>query len=1438
MKHTMLKCLSLVLALVTIVSVCALPAFAAPECTHSDKSKWKFIEKHEQTYCDEWGYTVYECENCYKHFAEDFVPARGRCDYTKETPVMEDATCTTPATATLTCAVCGQVKKVTGPQTKEQMQAAYGVSIKVDGALGHDWKESHDETCVKDGKKIRVCKRCGVSETIGDVVAPGHNYKPQYDTLKAPTCSTTGSMDYKCTVCGDVVSVMIKAYGHQYTVEVTAKAPTCEADGYGSATDIADGTKFHICKDCGKVAEGDNKLVPALGHPNAQCEKLVAEGSYKAATCTEDGYQWYHCNLCNKDIQVTIKAAHTKDPSTVKVTPATCDTDAVETYTCVICGKTDCTEVIENSSLQHHYNSRNGLSSIVEKFTAPTCTEYGFYWHGCTQCGLVLAPENGKVTMGGVTYDVALDGKIAPTGHQTAIKYVKDHTMENGEADTELAATRKDATCTLGEHYWVKCSCTEANWNAAAKAAVEAAAKEAADAAWAALTEAEKEGKVEADWKAEYINTWKTANAETTVTAWKTANPETNYYVAIEKEGGAPATGHPESARHYTEAQAPTCTANGWTRYFSCDACGATEIGKVTINALGHAWATRKVAATCNSKAHEETYCAREAECHQAPTIIAGSETGEFDPNNHVYELVAETLPTCTNKGTQSYRCKFHETAIYNILIPATGHSFDKADFDLAAAIKSGDATPHYPNCADKETPGYYVVRCTHTGCTATAQKGSIPYDVNNIYHHGFVDAAHLGPTVTKKCKPGTDEVIHIDKNCAIGQRGYDQYLCDETAHGCGALLALYTDDGAHNFEKNPDGSDKIYPALAATCIADGYTESKHCLDCNTYVGKVTIEKLGHKIVKLDAKASTCVVKGNTEGYTCLNCGDKGETDSSYADLVAQLASEGKTLVTYLDLVAHTWDTPAKAATCQAPGNTEGGTCTVCGEKLAITVLPQLAHSYAEYDTRTANCVVFGYKTYRCTMCKLDLYAEEYVEATGHNFSETVTAPTCTADGYTTVSCSNANCPGGFETKKDETAALGHLKQDGTTFSAQCDLLKLVPEEERYCYRPGCPNCITTETGAAKEAKKVQPVHLALTEKGRTLKTVPATCIQYAYKIDACDRCQMYNVTELSDEGYGDHNFVACTSGAGEFQAPTLTANGWRLYKCSVCKSYAANEAKTEATTDKTAAWKETIKACDVFFSMTAANALDKDVHVVNSGRIALTIKMSSASYDLYSVLMEVKYNGQYLKFAGVKGVTDVFGTDDVVAHSDNGTGTEEIVTVYAYAENTTKGEQKNVTLKGEQTFVTLYFDVRSNMIPAAADVFYTTGFDFGEVQVVSVNNGAYATVKASHDATEKAAPVKLSTVAYGNYNGYNFKKIETKVNVYRLGDITGDTRVTDVDAAALKAIILGALNDGKYVAEADVNKDGVIDAKDFVWVQRLLVGRVDYEEFCNASAN
>ena len=61
MKHTMLKCLSLVMALATLVSVCALPAIvqAATPCNHYAYTTFgedsaDYVGVKEST-CDEWG---------------------------------------------------------------------------------------------------------------------------------------------------------------------------------------------------------------------------------------------------------------------------------------------------------------------------------------------------------------------------------------------------------------------------------------------------------------------------------------------------------------------------------------------------------------------------------------------------------------------------------------------------------------------------------------------------------------------------------------------------------------------------------------------------------------------------------------------------------------------------------------------------------------------------------------------------------------------------------------------------------------------------------------------------------------------------------------------------------------------------------------------------------------------------------------------------------------------------------------------------------------------------------------------------------------------------------------------------------------------------------------------------------------------------------------
>ena len=179
---------------------------------------------------------------------------------------------------------------------------------------------------------------------------------------------------------------------------------------------------------------------------------------------------------------------------------------------------------------------------------------------------------------------------------------------------------------------------------------------------------------------------------------------------------------------------------------------------------------------------------------------------------------------------------------------------------------------------------------------------------------------------------------------------------CDKqgyTEHKCSTCGYTYKDNYV-----NATGHDlKIIPGKAATCVDDGYTESKICKTCNSvlvpqlptsatgdhnYVnGICTVCKANdpnykpmprpvhtHRYTET-VTAPTCTEKGYTT-YTC-SCGD------SYVD-------------NYVDALGHTEVIdPAVAATCTKTGLTEGKHCSVCNEVLAAqTEVPMIAHDYKD----------------------------------------------------------------------------------------------------------------------------------------------------------------------------------------------------------------------------------------------------------------------------------------------------------------------------------------------------------------------------------------------------------------------------------------------------------------------------------------------------------
>ena len=109
----------------------------------------------------------------------------------------------------------------------------------------------------------------------------------------------------------------------------------------------------------------------------------------------------------------------------------------------------------------------------------------------------------------------------------------------------------------------------------------------------------------------------------------------------------------------------------------------------------------------------------------------------------------------------------------------------------------------------------------------------------------------------------------------------------------------------------------------------------------------------------------------------------------------------------------HNYEAVVTAPTCTEKGYTNY-TCSVCGDSYVADEVAALGHTWNAADCTTA-------KT--CSVCGATEGA-----AAGHNYEAVVTAPTCTAGGYTTYTCSVC----GDSYVGDETAALGHTWTEAT----------------------------------------------------------------------------------------------------------------------------------------------------------------------------------------------------------------------------------------------------------------------------------------------------------------------------------------------------------------------------------------------------------------------
>ena len=263
---------------------------------------------------------------------------------------------------------------------------------------------------------------------------------------------------------------------------------------------------------------------------------------------------------------------------------------------------------------------------------------------------------------------------------------------------------------------------------------------------------------------------------------------------------------------------------------------------------------------------------------------------------------------------------------------------------------------------------------------------------------------------------------------------------------------------------------------------------------------------------------STCA-KNGVKTFTCSVCGD--------------------TYTQSLPLIDHT---PAEAvkenevpATCTKAGSyDEVVYCSVCEAELSRetkTIPPIGFHTPAEAVIENevpATCTHKG--TYDevvyCSFCGEELSRElKQIEKIEHNYLSTVTAPSCTEQGYTTHTCEDC----GYSYVDSFTSFAEHTPVIDEAVAPTCTKSGLT--QGSHC--SVCGKVITEQT--------IVPA----SEHNYTSQTVEPTCTHAGYTTYTCEDCgysYIGDFTERADHTYKD-----------TVVEPTTESQGYTVHTCITC---------------------------------------------------------------------------------------------------------------------------------------------------------------------------------------------------------------------------------------------------------------------------------------------
>lgn len=709
------------------------------------------------------------------------------------------------------------------------------------------------------------------------------DYGTPYDDAKALAASST------LTISGGVTP---PAHTHDLK-KVDAKAATCTEAG---------NKEYWECKTCGNfywdadgkdVITNKNDVIVEAGHKYGD---LIAEVS---ATCGKDGVKaHYECSVCHKNFDTNF------DELTDLVIPATgnhiwelvekeVEDATTHTKKCKVCGMTE-EEThdkwpgdypIEWTSNDDYHWHQFACGTIMDKAahtwdagvvtTPATCTKAGEKTFTCAKCGY---EKTEPINATGHKYEWKHD----ETNHWQECSVCHD-IIDKAEHTYASHKCEDTAACTKAECGYVK-PAGQHSWNDGEVTTPATCTTDGVKTYTCKVCSETKTEPIKAPGHTVVEDAAKEPTCtETGLTAGKHCSVCNE---VLEAQTVVPAKGHSMTK---TEAKAATCTEVGNKEYYTCDNCGKffsdadgkNEIAKDSwvIDALKHDFTGAWVNTDAAGHYHK---CSR---CDATDTVIKHTFNGK----------------PCTEEDS----CK-----VCGYVKLAGQHTWGEKTYTWNESFKCTAAT----KCDSCNEPLTETVDGVKTTVPATCVA-----DGKDTYTATFNNAAFT--TQTKEVtidKLGHTYGAPVWSWSEDGKTATATFTC--TREGCTAE----TTGHAQTVTATVSGKQKVAP----TCTDKGTT---------TYTAKVTFEKkdytdtkdvqdikaLGHKLTKTAAKAATCTEAGNSEYYTCGTCG-KFFSDKDGKNEIAKDSWVIKALGHKLT------QTPAVTPTCEAGGNNEYWTCSVC----------------------------------------------------------------------------------------------------------------------------------------------------------------------------------------------------------------------------------------------------------------------------------------------------------------------------------------------------------------------------------------------------------------------------------------------------------------------------------------------------------------------------